>query len=325
MLLLQRISAFLSKWTPAVVALAAVEAYFLPRTFGWVRGDAQTALLGLIMLTMGLTLTSADFKALAARPFDIAIGAVAQYSLMPGIAWCLVQALGLPREVGVGMILVGCCLGGVSSNIMSFLCKGDVAFSVGMTTVSTLAAPVATPLLMLWIAGESVDVDAGGMFKSILLVTILPVAVGFAVNAAAGSRAWFGEAKKLLPGIAVAGLACIVGGVVSAHGRDFARSGAVIFAAVFCHNALGYVLGYLCGVAARFTRPKRRTVAIEVGMQNAGLATVLAGKHFPAMPEVAIASAVSCVWHSVSGALLAGLFNWADDLAGRVRRKSGAR
>lgn len=319
---LQRISAFLAKWTPAVVALAAVEAYFLPDTFGWVRGDAQTALLGLIMLTMGLTLTGDDFRALAARPADIAIGAVAQYSLMPGIAWCLVHAFGLPKEVGVGLMLVGCCPGGVSSNIMSFLCKGDVAFSVGMTTVSTLAAPVATPLLMLWLAGENVDVDTAGMFKSILLVTILPVAAGFAMNSTAGERVWFGKAKKLLPGIAVAGLACIVGGVVSAHGRDFARSGVLIFAAVFCHNAIGYVLGYLCGTAARFTRPKRRTISIEIGMQNAGLATVLAGKHFPAMPEAAIASAVSCVWHSISGAMLAGLFNWADGIAGRLRRKA---
>jgi len=125
----------------------------------------------------------------------------------------------------------------------------------------------------------------------------------------------------------VAGLACIVGGVVSAHGQKFAQSGVIVFVAVFCHNALGYVLGYASGMLARFTRAKRRTVSIEVGMQNAGLATVLAGKHFPTMPEAAIASAVSCVWHSISGALLAGIFNWADSLADRLRRKvlGGAR
>ena len=324
MKILQGLSAFLSKWTPVVVTLAAVFSYFLPDAFAWTlwnKGIVQTCLLGLIMLTMGLTLTGEDFRILAARPFDIAIGTLAQFTLMPLIAYGLVHGLGLPKEAGVGLILVGCCPGGVSSNIMSFLCKGDVAFSVGMTTLSTLAAPVMTPFLMLWLARESVDVDAVGMFSSILFVTILPVALGFGLNAAFGKRPGFGEVKKLLPGVAVLGLACIVGGVVSAHGQKFAQSGVMIFVAVFCHNSLGYVLGYLAGVVAKFTRPKRRTISIEVGMQNAGLATVLAGKHFPTMPEAAIVSAVSCAWHSISGALLAGVFNWADGISDRLRKK----
>ena len=318
---LQWISAFLAKWTPAVVALAGVFAYFVPDAFGWVRGNAQTSLLGLIMLTMGLTLTAEDFRVLAARPLDIVIGALAQFTLMPLIAYGLVHGLGLPKEAGVGLMLVGCCPGGVSSNIMSFLCKGDVAFSVGMTTLSTLVASLMTPILMLWLAEENVDVDAVGMFTSILFVTILPVALGFVLNAMFGQRPGFGEAKKLLPGVAVLGLACIVGGVVSAHGQKFAQSGVLIFVGVFLHNTLGYVLGYVVGIVARFTRAKRRTISIEVGMQNAGLATVLAGKHFPAMPEAAVASAVSCAWHSISGALLAGIFNWADDIADCLKQK----
>ena len=315
--IIHRVSAWLAKWTPAVVAGAAVAAYFEPGLFGWVRGDSQTAVLGVIMLTMGMTLRAEDFRVLASRPLDIAIGALAQFTLMPLIAWALVHVLGLPRAVGVGLVLVGCCPGGVSSNIMSFLCKGDVAFSVGMTTVSTLAAPVMTPLLMLWLAGESVDIDAVGMFKSILVVTILPVAVGFSMNAAFGRRKGYGDAMKAMPGIAVVGLCCIVGGVVSAHGGLMVKSGATMLLAVFLHNALGYVLGYFVGAAARFNKPKRRTISIEVGMQNAGLATVLAGRHFPSMPEAAMASAVSCVWHSVSGALLAGVFNAADALLAR--------
>ena len=317
-MILQKISAWLSKWTPAVVATAAVAAYFIPSAFSWVRGNAQTSVLGLIMLAMGLTLTSNDFRILATRPLDIAIGALAQFTLMPLIACFLVHALGLPKAVGVGLMLVGCCPGGVSSNIMSFLCKGDVAFSVGMTMLSTLAAPVMTPLLMLWLAGESVDVNTVGMFKSIFFVTILPVALGLGLNAAFDGRKGFADVKNLLPGLAVLGLCCIVGGVVSAHGKQFAQSGPLIFIAVFCHNTLGYVLGYASGMLARFTKPKRRTISIEVGMQNAGLATVLAVKHFPAMPEAAIASAVSCVWHSISGALLAGVFNAADSLAERI-------
>lgn len=317
--MLQRASAFLATWTPAVVAAAAVFAYFVPAAFGWVRGTAQTAVLGAIMLTMGMTLKAEDFRILAARPLDIAIGSLAQFTLMPLIAWALVHLLGLPKGLGVGLILVGCCPGGVSSNIMTFLCKGDVAYSVGLTTLSTLAAPLMTPLLMLWIAGESVNVDALGMFKSILFVTLLPVGGGFALNSAFGGRAGYREALKTMPGLAVIALALIVGGVVSAHGSAIVTSGALIFVAVFLHNSLGYVLGYLTGVAARFSSAKRRTVSIEVGMQNAGLATVLAARHFPALPEAAIASAVSCVWHSVSGALLAGVFNAVDGLLRKKR------
>lgn len=324
MAFLRAVSDWLAKWTPAFVAATAVFAYFFPGAFAWVKGYSQTAVLGFIMLTMGLTLTGGDFRMLASRPFDIVIGTFAQYALMPLLAWTLVHVLGLPRPVGVGLILVGCCPGGVSSNIMSFLCRGDVAFSVGMTTVSTLAAPLATPLLVLWLAGESVDVDASGMFMSILTVTILPVAIGFVANSAFSGNRRFAEIKSVLPGAAVLGLACIVGGVVAAHGRRFAETGLAIFLAVLLHNALGYALGYGSGILARFSGPKRRTVSIEVGMQNAGLATVLSVKHFPAMPEAAIASAVSCVWHSVSGALLAGVFNLLDGIPARGRDRKNA-
>lgn len=319
MKIVQDISSWLVKWTPLFVSCVAVSAFFIPSVFGWVRGNTQTAILGVIMLVMGMTLEGKDFRILASRPFDILIGTLAQFTLMPLIAWSLVHLLGLPKAVGVGLILVGCCPGGVSSNLMSFLCHGDVAFSVGMTTLSTLAAPVITPLLMLWLAGENVDVDTVGMFRSILIVTIIPVSVGFSLNAAFGKRARYHEMLKVMPGIAVLCLACIVGGVVSAYGRYFAESGWLIFAGVFLHNALGYTLGYLTGVLSRFPHAKRRTISIEVGMQNAGLATVLASHHFPALPEVAVASAVSCVWHSISGALLAGIFNAVDTLLLRLR------
>lgn len=309
---LKKVSEWLAKETPWFITAVAVLTYFVPDAFGWVRGTTQTAILGLIMLTMGMTLTAGDFRALASRPLDILIGSVAQFTLMPLIAFGVAHLLGLPRGVAVGLILVGCCPGGVSSNLMSFLCKGDVAFSVGMTTASTLLAPLMTPLLMLWLAGEMVDIDAVGMFKSVLLVTLLPVGVGFLFNHFLGGRSSFRETMKLMPGVAVLALACIVGGVVSAQGARFAESGVWIFVAVLLHNTLGYILGYAAGVLARFAPPKRRTISIEVGMQNAGLATVLATKHFPALPEAALASAVSCMWHSISGALLAGVFNALD-------------
>ena len=315
--LFKNISALLTKWTPAFVTAVAVFTYFFPNTFAWVKGNAQTSILGFIMLTMGLTLSKEDFRILISRPIDMLIGVTAQYLLMPLIAWAISKTFSLPHPIAVGLLLVGCCPGGVSSNIMSFLCKGDVAFSVGMTTVTTLLAPIMTPILMLHLAGENIDVDAIGMFKSILIVTILPIALGLGLNAALNKSTSFNEIKKTLPGVAVIGLACIVGGVVSAHGQKIVTSGVIIFAAILLHNTLGYILGYITGLLAKFSNSKCRTVAIEVGMQNAGLATVLSAKHFPAMPEAAIASAVSCVWHSISGALLAGVFNLLDNVAKR--------
>lgn len=320
--MVQTLSAWLAKETPWFISAIAVVAYGVPQAFSWVHGYSQTAVLGVIMLTMGMTLTKDDFRVLASRPLDIAIGTIAQFTLMPLIAFGVTKVLGLDRGVAVGLILVGCCPGGVSSNIMSFLCKGDVAFSVGMTTLSTLASPLLTPMLMLWLAGEQVDVDAAGMFISILIVTILPIVVGFALNAFFGEHPRYQRTMTIMPGVAVLGLACVVGGVMAAHGGAIVKSGALILLAVFLHNTLGYVLGFLVGVIARFSRPKRRTISIEVGMQNAGLATVLAARHFLLLPEAAVASAVSCVWHSITGALLAGIFNAIDSLNLKIRRKT---
>ena len=314
---LLRISRLLSSQTSLFIILVAVLTFFEPELFRWVRGDVQTAVLGIIMLTMGMTLTPEDFRILARRPLDIFIGACAQYTIMPLLAWALVHLLQLPPGIAAGLILVGCCPGGVSSNIMSFLCRGDVAFSVGMTTASTLLAPVATPLLVLWLSGSEIDVDAMGMFRSILIVTIIPVALGAFANLFFGRRKGYQELCGVMPGVSVIGLACIVGGVIAYNGEHFFTSGAMIFAAVFLHNALGYAAGYLVGRFTGMSVAKKRTIAIEVGMQNAGLATNLATRHFPTLPEAAIASAVSCVWHSISGTLLAGLFLLCDRIAAR--------
>lgn len=157
--LLLKFSHWLSTYTSWFIITVALVTYFVPELFTWVRGTTQSFILGFIMLTMGLTLTMQDMRVLAARPWDILIGTCAQFSLMPLIAWSLTVGVGylgivVPKPVIVGIILVGCCPGGVSSNIMSYLCRGDVAFSVGMTTVSTLLAPIVTPLLVLWLAGE---------------------------------------------------------------------------------------------------------------------------------------------------------------------------
>jgi len=306
----------ISKWLAANASLAviavAVFTFFVPDAFNWVRGNTQTVILGIIMLTMGLTLTTDDFRVLARRPLDIFIGACAQFIIMPCVAYLLVKVFGLDPALALGILLVGCCPGGVSSNIMSYLCHGDVAFSVGMTCASTLLAPIMTPLLMQLTAGEIIEIDAVGMFINILIVTVIPVGLGCFLNYVYSKRESFPTIQSLMPGLSVTCLACIVGGVISTVHDDLVARGLTLFlwtfAVVFCHNTLGYILGWTAGWLAKFNTAKKRTISIEVGMQNAGLATVLAGTFFAAQPLAVLPCAISCAWHSISGTILAGLF-----------------
>ena len=314
---LQKVSKFLSDYTSIVVIAIAVVTFFVPGMMSWVnhklfvdfasnKFTSQSIIIGIIMFSMGLTLTTQDFKILAKRPFDICVGAIAQYLIMPFLAFAITKVLGLP--------------GGVSSNIMSYLCGGDVAFSVGMTTVSTILSPFMTPLLVSLLAsGTHISIKALPMFVSIVETVILPVAVGFLFNYLFGKKKIFAEIQKIMPGIAVLGLACVVGGVVSSQGAKFFESGAVIFVAVLLHNGLGYLLGYGAGKLVGMNTAKKRTISIEVGMQNAGLATNLATTtaQFASTPESAIICAVSCTWHSISGTLLAGAFALKDKIKGK--------
>lgn len=309
---LQTLSRQLSQHASLFVTAIAVLTFFVPDLFVWVRGTTQTVILGIIMLTMGLTLTTQDFRILARRPGDILIGACAQFLVMPCVAWLLVRIFHLEPALALGILLVGCCPGGVSSNIMSYLCHGEVAFSVGMTCTSTLLAPVMTPLLMELTAGEIIEIDAVGMFLNILIVTIIPVGIGCFLNYIYSNRKSFPTVQSLMPGLSVICLACIVGGVISTVHDDLVARGLWLFiwtfAVVFCHNSLGYLLGWTAGRLAGFNTAKKRTISIEVGMQNAGLATVLAGTFFAAQPLSVLPCAISCAWHSISGTILAGLF-----------------
>jgi BASS family bile acid:Na+ symporter len=319
------ISETLSGKASVFIILTAVATFFFPGLFTWVEGNTQTVILGIIMLTMGLTLTPDDFRLLARRPVDILIGAAAQFTIMPLVAYSLSWLFGLvpsfapySTAMAIGIILVGCCPGGVSSNIMSFLCKGDVAYSVGMTCASTLLAPVLTPLLVLWLAGARVDVDAWGMFQQILIVTIIPIAIGFVLNVWLGHKDVFKKIQGCMPGVSVLSLACIVGGVITTVHDRLVENGLVLFLLTFgmvlCHNTIGYVLGYSVGRLCRFSTAKKRTLSIEVGMQNAGLGTNLAITFFVATnPMAVVPCAISCAWHSISGTILA---NW---FAGRER------
>ena len=315
----------LSSYASPFVIASAVVAFFLPITFGWVHGNVSSVILGIIMLSMGLTISMDDVRNLMKQPLHILLGAVAQYTIMPFVAFGLTKLFGLDPYLAVGIILVGCCPGGVSSNVMSFLAKGDVTYSVSMTMVSTLLAPIMTPLLVLWLADTSIDVNAKGMFLNILYVTVAPITIGFLCNHFLGKRAVFKEIQANMPAVSVIGLMCIVGGVVVTVRPQLLTNGLglifLVLAVVFCHNALGYVLGYSVGRLFKFNTAKKRTIAIEVGVQNAGMATVLAAAFFanpdnvtqhPEAVLCVVPCALSCAYHSISGTVLANFFAWHD-------------
>ncbi|WP_129659455.1 bile acid:sodium symporter family protein [Rothia halotolerans] len=285
---------------PLLILAAGVLGFLFPPAFAgyasWVN-----PLLGVVMFGMGLTLTLPDFGLVAKKPIPVIIGVVAQFVIMPllgaGIAW----ALQLPPALAAGVILVGCCPGGTASNVVSYLAKGDVALSVAMTSISTLIAPFLTPLLCMWLAGQYMNVDGGSMMLSILEVVLIPVLAGVLVR-------WLlpqvvRAITPALPWISVAAISVIVTIVVSGSAEAIASAGLLVLLAVILHNGLGYLLGY--GAAAAFGVPvaSRRTTAIEVGMQNSGLAVSLARTYLT--PEAALPGAVFSVWHNVSGALVA--------------------
>lgn len=244
---LTAISRQMTRFTALIIVLASIIAFIEPATFSWVKGDTQVVVLGIIMLGMGMTLGKEDYQILAQRPLDIFIGAIAQYTTMPLLAIGIAKAFDLSPGLTLGLVLVGTCPGGVSSNIMSFLAKGDVAFSVGMTTVSTVLAPVMTPLWMTYLVGQTVEMDGWGMFKFMLLVTLLPVVIGSAANILLHKKHWFEDVRAIMPAVAVVAFACIVGGVAAVHGHRFAESAFVMVLAIAAHNIGGYILGYYSG------------------------------------------------------------------------------
>ena len=269
-------------------------------------GTFISVLLGVVMFGMGLATRLEDFKVVFSRPWEIAVGCAAQFTVMPALAWALSRLFDLDEALTVGVVLVGCCPGGTASNVITYLAKGDLALSVGMTGVSTLLAPFLTPALTLLLAGRTVDVNAYGMFVNILWVVILPIVLGLS------ARRFFPKATdravRFMPTLSSVAIAVIIVLVVSANARRLLTGGATIFAVVILHNVCGLALGYLIAAALRLVEPKRRALCIEVGMQNSGLAASLAAVHFAAYPMAAVPGAIFSVWHNVSGAFVARLF-----------------
>jgi BASS family bile acid:Na+ symporter len=289
-----------------LVLAAAVAALVMPSVFSGIKPTVINPLLGIIMFGMGMALKPDDFRIVISRPRDVIVGCVAQFTIMPLLAWTLSRVFALDEALTVGVVLVGCCPGGTASNVITYLAKGDLALSVGMTATSTLLAPVMTPLLVWLLAGKTVDVDMAGMLLSILWVVILPIMTGLIVK-------WLWpkfteKATAYLPAVSSLAIAFIVLIVISANAHKLLLGGMVIVAVVVLHNLCGLGLGYLIGRLLCLPTPKRKAISIEVGMQNSGLASSLATLHFAAYPMATIPGAIFSVWHNISGALVARLY-----------------
>ena len=305
---MKKLCHYISEYMGMLVLATALLALTFPSVLQQVPTKVINYLLGVVMFGMGLTLNLKDFRIVFSRPKDVIVGCLAQFTIMPLLAWGLARAFQLDESLALGVILVGCCPGGTASNVITYLAKGDLALSVGMTGVSTLLAPLLTPLLTWGLAGKSVDVNVPGMLLSILWVVILPIVVGLIVK---GLWPKFTEkTTDYLPAFSSVAIALIVAIIIAANASKLLAGGLVIVLVVMLHNVCGLGLGYLIGRVLGLAEPKKRAISIEVGMQNSGLASSLATLHFAAYPMATIPGAIFSVWHNISGAMVSWLFRF---------------
>ncbi len=301
---LRRLSVALTRFMGVIIIAFSALALWQPWIFSWVAPHIST-MLGIIMLGMGMTLHWQDFSHVLRHPRDLGLGLVVQFGCMPLLAFALCHVFALPPELAMGMILVGTAPGGTASNVLTFIARGDVAFSVAMTAAATLVSLLLTPPLTWLLGGVWVPVDMGGLFWSIVKIVLVPVLLGLLLH-----HFQRGLVDRLMPFLPLASalvITLVIAGIIAINAQNILSAGPAIFAAVIAHNLLGLAVGWFAACRLRFAPPRRRALAIEIGTQNSGLATALALAHFT--PAAAIAGALFSVWQNISGALLSNF--WA--------------
>ena len=290
---------------PFWILVASGLALIRPGLFTWFSGPLIPIGLAVIMLSMGMTIGFEDLRRIGRERRSVLPGVALQYTLMPALGWSLAEVFDLPPPLAVGLILVSCCPGGTASNVITFLARADVALSVTMTVASTLLAVVMTPSLTAALAGRRVDVPTGDLLLDTVQVVIVPVVAGAILT-------WrFPVASRRIlpvaPLIAVVAITLIVGSIIGGGRQQVLDAGLRLVLAVVCLHAAGFFLGYVAGRLVLRRELASRTVSIEVGMQNSGLGVVLAQQNF-ANPLVALPCAISSVFHSLIGSLVAAVW-----------------
>jgi BASS family bile acid:Na+ symporter len=300
-----------------LVIVAAAFGWYAPAGFAWV-GPNISLFLGLVMFGVGVTVRRNDFQALLMQPWKVIGGVAAQYLVMPLLALALSLMFGLSTDLTIGLVLLGACPGGIASNLVTFIARGNVALSVAITSVSTLIAPLMTPILTLSLVGTMIDVSTAALFRSIVEIIIVPVALGVLIHAMLGAKVEpIGAAFQL---ISVLAITLLVGFVVGANHENFRTIPASLIGAVVAHNLLGFGSGYLIARLMRMPAGDRKAICFEVGMQNSGLAITLATIHFG--PVVALPAALASPSHAVSGPLVANFWTWTETLRAKGQARS---
>ncbi|AYX90544.1 bile acid:sodium symporter family protein [Staphylococcus cohnii] len=302
--MLSKVSKFATNTFLIWMLIAAIIGFIFPAQLATLSSWVPY-LLGIVMLGMGLTIDPKDFKIIFQAPRSVIVGVILQYTIMPLSAFLIVKLFHLPPEIAIGVILVGCCPGGTSSNVMSYLANANVALSVAITSVSTLLAPFLTPALIYLFAHEWLQVSFISMFWSVVQVILIPIIIGFVLQKV--FKKFADTTATALPIVSVVAISLILASVVGSSKAQILATGLLIFAVVILHNLIGYVLGYTFAKILKLDRPDKKAVSIEVGMQNSGLAVSLATVHFN--PLSAVPGAVFSLIHNITGPILAKYWN----------------
>ena len=301
---LANISQKISKNIGIIIIVFSLIAYFSPQYFSWMT-SYTTIFLAIAMFGMGTSIDTRDFKKIIKNPKEVLIGSLAQFTIMPLLAWLLAITFHVNKDIALGIILVGSCPGGTASNVITHIAGGDVSMSVSMTILSTLLAPIVTPALVYLLAGRWVDVSIIAMFKSVVKVILLPVLLGISIkkiNPTAVSKS-----KDVFPLISSLAIILIISGIIGANADKIAQSGLIVLVIVPIHNALGLLGGLLVAKLAKMDYDKATALAIEVGMQNSGLAIQLASVNFALNPLATLPGAIFSIWHNIAGSIFASI------------------
>lgn len=314
--------AFLTRLFALWTVLGTLWAWLVPEHFLWVVDGRfkpfgqplVSVMLGVIMLGMGLTLSLADFRRVLTMPKAVLAGVALQFTIMPLAGFAIAMGSGLETGLAVGLILVSCCPGGTASNVIAYLARANLALSVTMTLASTMLAVMLTPLMTGWLAGVFVEIDRWALFRGMVSIVLVPVIAGVVLNALFPRVTK--HIAKVSPLVSVLVVVLIVGGFIARSNALIIENAGVLLGAVLALHVAGFLLGYLLTKWLGFSEDCRRTISIEVGMQNSGLGSSLAAapsfaNQFANPLNAALApvpSAISAVYHVVIGSLLAAIW-----------------
>lgn len=295
-----KICDYFTRLLPLWVILAGIIAYFFPQGYTILKSYNEWLFM-FTMFGIGMVLNLKDFEPVLKKPQMVLLGTIAQFGIMPVLGFFIAKFLMLPPELALGVILVGAVPGAMASNVISYLANADVAYSIALTSCSTFLAPLLTPTFTYIFGHTYIPIRFWPMFFSIIKIVILPLVLGLTL------KHYFGQKiegiKKIFPAVSTLFIAFICGLVVALNRDYLLRISLIVFTAVFLHNLFGLFLGYGAGILYGFSERRRRTLSIEVGMQNAGLGAVLALKHFSS--STAIVPALFATWCVITASILA--------------------